>query len=121
MSSSWGSGISPSQPKAANSSFRPFRTASTRCGSPWLHEVEERGSLAVLLPHEQERNEGGEQDDARGELLSDSKQTRRASRSPRIRFPTWSWFCAKTTNFPAGRWRDGFPCRRLRYAEYCPE
>ena len=43
------------------------------------------------------------------------------SRSPRMRFPTWSWFCANTTNRSAGRSLEALPCRRLRNREYWPE
>ena len=49
--------------------FPPFPDRLDEGGVAMMHEVEERGNLAVLFPHEQEWKEGGKQDDARGELL----------------------------------------------------
>ena len=46
----------------------PFPDRLDEARVAMVHEVEERGNLAVLLPHEQKRQEGGKQDDARGEL-----------------------------------------------------
>ena len=48
--------------------FPPFPDRLDEGIVPMMHEVEERGNLTILLPHEEERKEGGEQDDARGEL-----------------------------------------------------
>ena len=46
----------------------PFPDRLDEARVAMVHEVEERSNLAVLLPHEQERQEGRKQDDARGEL-----------------------------------------------------
>ncbi len=86
-----GSGTSASHANAANSSRRPFRTASIKSASPWLVKYWKRGCLAILLAHKQKRHERREKSHARGKF-KDSKSTNALSLSPFARLPIWSWF-----------------------------
>src|SRR5581483_7721120 len=95
VSSLCGSGGSPSHPKPANSSARPRRTASTNCGSEWLTKY----GNGARSPYSSPWNTSGTNGDRSTAAAArrDASAGREADRrSPAIRLPTWSWFCANT-------------------------
>ena len=84
------------------------------------HEVFEWRGFAVSSPMNR-RGTKGDKMVAPAASFSGSNETRRDSRSPANRLPTWSWFCEKTTKCSGGMPREDEPCRMRRYREYSPE
>ena len=99
---------------------RPSRTASTSAGSPWLDEVEEGRRLAVLLAHEQQRHVRRQQHAAPPRAAAAPAAPAREPLAERRGCPTWSWFCALTTNRCRGTPAAERPCVRSRMRRVAP-
>ena len=85
--------------------------------SPDVDFVEDRDTIrneifnimtALLKVEEQVDTE------VRAKIASQKKEIFEASRSPKARLPTWSWFWMQTTNFSPGRSRAELPWVRRR-------
>ena len=94
VAGSCGSGmLAGSQPKRGELAAAAFAHGARQFGLLVVGEVEERRAGAPLLALEQQGDEGRQQHQGGGHLQA-SGHDQRASRSPRARLPTWSWFCS---------------------------
>ena len=120
VSGAAGSGGSARAWNPANSAWRPRRTASISAGSPWSTKYGNGLRLAVLLAHEQQREERREQRGRRREPQPVRGRRSSSSRSPIARLPIWSWFWANTTKRCPGSPAADRPKRWSRNGEYRP-
>ncbi len=119
VSSDCGSGGSPAHRNASNSCARPRRTASISAGSEWLVKYGNGAASAYSSPMKRSGTNGASST-APAASLAASNPAVAASRSPSIRFPTWSCVWLKTTKWRPCMPRAGAPWRRPRYADRAP-
>ena len=119
VSSAWGSGGSPDHRNASNSCARPRRTASISSAPEWLVKYRNGAASAYSSPMKSSGTNGASKT-APAASFAASNPAVAASRSPSIRFPTWSCVWLNTTKRRPGRPRAGAPWRRPRKADRAP-
>ncbi len=95
----------PVQPNAANSRGRPCAHRLDQLRVAVARRSRGTARLAVLLAHEQQRHVRREQHGAAASAAARRPTSVRSAARRAARLPTWSWFCAQTTN----RWPAAAP------------